>query len=93
MQKENQTQVQSSRDVMCAVAHFVSEVNCQGSLQELPIEMQEITELLLETEQANDLHVREKMLRCLNTIRALAKAIEPFTPNQVETACKKLTHV
>lgn len=93
MLKENEPQAISSQDVMTAVAHFVSEVNFQGSLQDLPYEMQEITELLLETKQANELHVREKMLRCLNTIRGLAKAIEPFTANQVETACKKLTHV
>jgi hypothetical protein len=87
MQKENQNQVESSRDVMTAVAQFVEEITLQGNLQDLPSEMQEITELLLVTEQANDLHVRSKMLRCLNTIRALAKAIEPFTYEEIITAC------
>lgn len=91
MQKENQKT--SHTDVMPAVANFISEVNFQFDLQNLPNDMQEISELLLETEQADDLQVREKMLRCLNLIRQFSKVMKPFSTGQIETACKEYSHV
>ena len=91
MTKENSKT--SHTDVFPAVATFLNQVNFDGNLHDLPLEMQEITELLLETEQANELHVREKMLRCLNIIRQFSKTMEPFSSQQIEKACNIHSHV
>lgn len=64
MQKENQTP---------SVATFIDDLKFQG--QDLKAETQEIINLFMETEQANDLQVREKALRCLYTIQQLHKAV------------------
>lgn len=87
MLKENVST--SHRDVMPAVAKMVGEVTFEGYLPTLPDEMQEICELFLETEQANDRVIREKMLRCLHTIRKLSQTMAPFTSAQVYEACKE----
>jgi hypothetical protein len=87
MQKENLKT--SHTDVMPAVAIFLSEVTFEGNLKNLPSEMQEINNLLLETEQANQLHVREKMLRCQKFILDFCQVMKPFSMEQVETACKE----
>lgn len=91
MQKENQKT--SHTDVMPAVAHFLNEVSFEGNLKDLPNEMQEINNLLLETEQANALHVREKMLRCQKFILDFCQVMEPFSMEQVDEACKKYSYV
>lgn len=64
MQKENQTP---------SVATFIDDLKFQG--QDLKAETQEIINLFMETEQANDVQVREKALRCLYTIQQLHKAV------------------
>ena len=92
MLKENQ-KASSSQDVMKAVAHFISEVQFEYELKELPNEMQEIGNLLLETPQANDLHVREKMLRCQKFIKDFSKLMDPFSTHEVETALKQNGYV
>ena len=93
MLKENQNQASASRDVMTAVAKFVGERNFEGFNEQLPDDMQEITELFLQTDFANDLHMREKALRCLNLIRQFSSTMAPFSTEQVYEACKEHGYV
>ena len=93
MTKENQNQAGTSRDVMTAVAKFIGETTFEGFTEQLPDDMQEITELFLQTEFANDLHMREKALRCLNLIRQFSSTMAPFTSEQVYEACKEHGYV
>jgi hypothetical protein len=91
MQKENQNT--SYHDVMPAVAKFIGEKTFEGFVEELPADMQDIVERFLETEHANDLRVREKLLRCLNLIREFSRTLQPFSNEQVYAACKEQGYV
>ena len=91
MSKENQ--ITSYHDVMPAVAKFVGETTFEGFTEQLPDDMQEITELFLQTDFANDLHMREKALRCLNLIRQFSSTMAPFSTEQVYEACKEHGYV
>ncbi len=64
----------NSQPLVSAVMEFVNEAWFQKQIQDLPHDLQELFELLLETEQANDQRVRLKILKCLNTARGLKKA-------------------
>jgi len=91
MTKENV--ITSHHDVMPAVAKFVGETTFEGFTEQLPDDMQEITELFLQTDFANDLHMREKALRCLNLIRQFSSTMAPFSTEQVYEACKEHGYV
>lgn len=91
MQKENE--ITSYHDVMPAIAKFIGEKTCEGFVEELPDDMQEIADLFLQTEFANDLHMREKLIRCLNLIREFGKTMQPFSTEQVYEACKEQGYV
>ena len=80
----------SNLDVIPAIANFIGEAYFQEDIQDLPIDMLEIFELFLETEQANSQIIRAKMLRCLKTARTLDKTLSIFTKKQVIEACEKL---
>lgn len=64
----------NSQPLVSAVMEFVNEAWFQKQIQDLPYDLQELFELLLETEQANDQRVRLKILKCLTTARGLKKA-------------------
>jgi hypothetical protein len=87
MLKENL--ITSYHDVMPAVAKFVGERTFEGFTQELPADMQDIFERFMETDHANDLKMREKVMRCLNLIRQFSITMAPFTTDQVYEACKE----
>ena len=91
MTKENQ--ITSHHDVMPAVAKFIGETTFEGFTDQLPDDMQDIMERFLETEHANDLHMREKALRCLNLIRQFSSTMAPFSTEQVYEACKEHGYV
>ena len=91
MTKENV--ITSYHDVMPAVAKFVGEKTSEGFVEELPDDMQEIADLFLQTQFANDLHMREKLIRCLNLIREFSKTMHPFSTEQVYEACKEQGYV
>lgn len=73
--------------VISALVEFTQEAFFQEQIQDLQKDAQDLFELLLETEQSNELSTRLKMLKCLKTIRALTNALEPFTKEQVDDAC------
>lgn len=57
-----------------ALVQFAEEAIFQEQIQDLPMDLQFLFELLLETEQANDQSVRLKILKSLNTARSLHQA-------------------
>jgi hypothetical protein len=77
----------SHHDVMPSVANFVSDLCFEGNFKEQPLYLQEIFELLLDTEYGNNQDLRQKMLSCLRTSRNLAETLSPFTGRQIEKAC------
>lgn len=79
MTKENQNKKPSHRDVMPTLAKFAQDAYFEFEVDELPDEMQEITNLLMETEQADQQHVRLKALNCLKFISDFSKALKPFS--------------
>lgn len=91
MKKENQKA--SNRDVMRSVAIFVSNLSFDGEFQKQPMYLQEVFELLLNTEFGNDLIVRQKMLSCLKTSRDFVKVLSQYTDKQIQKACDNVTMV
>ena len=89
----NQEKNTSHHDVMPAVAKFIGEKTFEGFVEELPADMQDIVERFLETDHANDIRVREKLLRCLNLIREFSRTLQPFSNEQVYEACKEQGYV
>lgn len=79
----------SHTDVIPAIVEYVREAYYQEEIQNLPIDFQDIFEMFLESEFANSLPERLKLLNCLNTIRAFAKSLAPFSKEQVEQACEE----
>ncbi|MBS7254176.1 hypothetical protein [Flavobacterium branchiicola] len=90
MQKENQKP--SQNDVMPSVANFLSNLCFEGNFKEQPQYLQEIFELVLETESGNNLELRLKMLSCLQTSRHLASTLSPFSDRQIQLACDNLSN-
>lgn len=90
MTKENQ---KTHRDVMRSVAIFVSNLSYDGEFQKQPMYLQEVFEVLLNTEFGNDLILRQKMLSCLKTSRDLVKVLSQFTDKQIQKACDNVIMV
>ncbi|MRX41986.1 hypothetical protein GJU43_22135 [Flavobacterium sp. LC2016-23] len=84
MQKENQKA--SHQEVVPSVVHFLSDLWFEGDFKEQPLYLQEIFELMLETEFGNDQELRQKMLSCIRTSRNLAETLSPFTDQQIQQA-------
>lgn len=73
--------------IVKAVCQFVANAHQNEEIQDLPNNLQHLFNLFLETEQANDPKVRLLFLKSIATVTQLAKALEPFTKQQVQTAC------
>ncbi|RZJ49260.1 MAG: hypothetical protein EOO44_18590 [Flavobacterium sp.] len=84
MSQENQ---KTQQEVMPSVANFLSDVWFEGEFKNQPLYLQEIFELVLETETGNNLNLRLKMLSCLRTSRNLARTLAPFSNTQIVNAC------
>ena len=93
MLKENVNESTSYKDVFPAIAKFIDDAYFAGEIQDLEKNVQEPFELLLDTDYGNSLELRRKMMQAINTIRNFTKALELFTTNQVEEACKMYTNV
>ncbi len=87
MIKESKT---NPEELPKVILEYIAEAHFQGQITDLPHDLQELFELLLETEQANDKAVRIKMLHTLHTVRDLAKAIAPFTHEELMKAIETL---
>jgi hypothetical protein len=86
MTKE-ENQKASNNDVVPSVVKFLSNEWFEGEFKEQPLYLQEIFELLLETEYGGDLDLRLKMLSCLRTSRNLAQTLAAFTDEEIQKVC------
>lgn len=84
MLKENQKA--SHQEVVPSVVHFLSNLWFEGDFKEQPLYLQEIFELMLETEFGDNQELRQKMLSCIRTSRNLAETLSPFTDQQIQQA-------
>lgn len=76
----------STQAVISALTQFTNDQLFTDSLVELPVDMQDIVERLLETEHANELEVRLKALRCLKFLRDFSQAMSPFSHDEIAVA-------
>lgn len=81
MQTENQ-KAKPTQKVLVAVSKLTQELCCMG-MEEVHDEMQELCDRLLETEHAEELHIRLKMLKCKEVIKMVSKTIDQFTYDEI----------
>jgi len=74
-------------DVMLAITQFLSSDLLQEEIQQLPNDLQEIFDLVLDSKYGDTLHTRQKMIRIKELVTLSAKALEPFTEAQIQLAC------
>jgi len=86
MQKENH-KPSHHNDMMQSAARFLSALCMEREFKYQPGYLAEIFEIILETEIGNDLDLRTKMMGCIKTSKMLAKALEPFSDQEIENAC------
>ncbi|OXB24121.1 hypothetical protein B0A80_05315 [Flavobacterium tructae] len=85
MSKENQSP-EDQNNVITAVAQFLSALWMEGEFRDQPAYLTEIFEEILKTEIGDDLDLRTKMISCIKTSKMLAKALDPFTDQEIEKA-------
>ncbi len=86
MSKENQKT--SHTDVMPVLAKFVSDANFEFDLATLPGEIEEINDLFLDTDYANDIETRRKMLRCKKFILDFCQVVDVDLLVEIENFSK-----
>jgi hypothetical protein len=87
MTKEK-NQAKPSRDVVVAVAQFVSDANFEFDLSTLPAEIAEINDLFLGTPYADSIETRRKMLRCKKFILDFCQVVDVDLLAQIENFSK-----
>jgi hypothetical protein len=75
--------------VITAVTDFLSSDFLQEEIQTLPNDLQEIFDLVLDTDAGNCLQTRRKMLRIKELAVKFAKTLAPFSENDIEESSKK----
>jgi hypothetical protein len=75
------------QDVILAITKFHSSDLLQEEIQQLPNNLQEIFDFVLDTHYGDNIVTRRKMLRIKELITNYAKALEPFTEAQVQQSC------
>ena len=71
-----------------ALANFLTSDLLQEEIQNLPYELQEIFDLVLDTDYGNCLATRRKMLRFKELSTAFAKTLAPFSEHEIQESCK-----
>ena len=85
MKIENESNASQSK-VIESVARLISDLCFDGEFKNHPEYLTEIFEYLLETESGDSRSLRIKMLSCIRTSKMLAKALEPFSDEEVQKA-------
>jgi len=75
-------------DVLLAITQFLSSDLLQEEIQQLPNDLQEIFDLVLDSNYGDTLKTRQKMIRIKELVTLSAKALEPFSEDQVQESCK-----
>ncbi|WP_286972139.1 hypothetical protein [Flavobacterium sp. UBA4854] len=89
MKTENESNANENK-IIESVARLVSDICFDGEFKSHPEYLTEIFEHLLETEPGNSLPLRIKMLSCIRTSKMLAKALEPFSDEEIQKACVQM---
>ena len=78
---------QKKPTIFLALANFLTSDLLQEEIQNLPHELQEIFDLLLDTEYGNDLQTRRKMLRFKELATIFSKTLAPFSEQEIQESC------
>ena len=89
MKTENESNA-NQKKVIESVARWVSDICFDGEFKNHPEYLTEIFEYLLEAEFGNSRELRLKMLSCIRTSKMLAKALEPFSDEEIQKACVQM---
>lgn len=79
--------LQTKPDIILAITNFLSSDLLQQEIQQLPQDLQEIFDMVLESSYGNTLATRRKMIRCKEIIALFAGQLQPFTEDQIQKAC------
>jgi hypothetical protein len=74
--------------VIASITDFLTSDLLQEEIQNLPTELQELFDMLLDTEYGNCLQTRRKMLRIKEITTNFSKALAPFTEHEIQESCK-----
>ncbi|SCX91236.1 hypothetical protein SAMN02927916_0756 [Flavobacterium anhuiense] len=89
MKAENESNANENQ-IIESIARLVSDIGFDGEYKNHPEYLTEIFEHLLETESGDSRSLRIKMLSCIRTSKMLAKALEPFSDEEIQKACVKM---
>lgn len=84
----NQETKTSHTDVMPALAKFVIDANFEFDLATLPGEIEEINTLFMDTDYADTIETRRKMLRCKKFILDFCQVVDVDVLVQIENFSK-----
>jgi len=91
MKTENESNA-SQKNPIESIARLVSDINFDGEFRNHPEYLREIFEYLLEAESGNSRDLRLKMLSCIRTSKMLAKALEPYSDEEIQKACVQMVN-
>ncbi len=74
--------------VIGSLTNFLSSDLLHDEIQNLPHELQEIFDCVLDTEYGNSLQTRRKMLRFKELATAFATSLQPFTEQEIQDFCQ-----
>ncbi len=81
---------QKKTTLLLALANFLSSDLLQEEIKNLPHELQEIFDLLLDTDYGNCLATRRKMLRIKELTTTFAKTLAPFSEQEIQDSCETI---
>lgn len=79
---------QKKTTLFLALANFLSSDLLQEEIQHLPHELQEIFDMVLDTDYGNCLQTRRKMLRFKELATTFASALQPFSEQEIQDYCQ-----
>ena len=76
--------------VIYAITDFLTSDLLQEEIQNLPHDLQQIFDLLLDTDYGNCLGTRRKMLRIKEITTNFAKTLAPFSEQEIQDSCETI---
>lgn len=86
------TPMPSEADVISNVAAFIEDAIWRKELRNMPANVQEMFENLIEADDSIDLPTLRRILATVKTIRSFGETLEPFTDEQITNACNAVRH-
>ena len=74
--------------VIASIAIFLSSDLLNEEIQQMPVDIQEIFDCVLDTDYGNSLETRRKMLRFKELATTFATALKPFTEQEIQDFCQ-----